>query len=68
MKELSAKTLKETLWETLNEIKDGKMEAVQADAIAAQAREILRTVNMQLRISSQAGENIAADLSTFNDK
>lgn len=62
---LTAKNLKSALWTTLNEVKDGKMEAGQADAIASQAREILRTTNTQLRVAQQAKRSVAADVITF---
>lgn len=67
MKDLTAKNLKTSLWETLNEVKDGKMEPAQADAIASQAREILRTTNIQLRISQQAKRPVHADIISFSE-
>lgn len=65
MPELSAKNLKTALWETLNSVKEGKMEASQADSVASQAREILRTTNTQLRVAQQAKRPVAADVITF---
>lgn len=65
MNDLSAKNLKSALWDTLNSVKDGKMEASQADSVAAQAREILRTTNTQLRVAQQAKRPVAADVITF---
>lgn len=65
MKELNARNLKESLWETLNEIRSGKIDPAQADAIASQAREILRTANTQLRIFHQAKESISSELIDF---
>lgn len=65
MNDLSAKNLKSALWETLNSVKDGKMEASQADSVASQAREILRTTNTQLRVSQQAKRPVAVDVITF---
>lgn len=62
---MSAKTLKSALWETLNSVKDGKMEPGQADSIAAQAREILRTTNTQLRVFQQSKRPVAAEVITF---
>lgn len=63
--ELGAKSLKSALWETLNAVKDGKMEPSQADSVAAQAREILRTTNTQLRVSQQAKRPVPGDAITF---
>lgn len=65
MSDLSAKNLKSALWETLNSVKEGKMEASQADSVASQAREILRTTNTQLRVAQQAKRPVAVDVITF---
>lgn len=67
MKKLNAKNLKEVLWETLNEVKEGNMEAGQADSIATQSREILRTVNTQLKISQQAKRNVSTEVIDFGE-
>jgi len=68
MKQLTAKNLKEILWQTLNGVKDGQTQCGQADAIATQAREILRTTNTQLRISQQSKRDVPADVITFSEK
>lgn len=68
MSNLTAKNLKSALWETLNEVKDGNMQPMQADAIASQAREILRTTNTQLHISSQAKRDVCTDVIDFAEK
>jgi hypothetical protein len=65
MEALNAKNLKNVLWETLNEVKTGKMEAGQADSVATQSREILRTVNTQLRIMQQSKRNVGTELIDF---
>ena len=52
-KELSAINLKNALWETLNAIKDGTIQPAQGDAVASQARELLRTVKVQLQVTNQ---------------
>ena len=65
MKNLNAKNLKQILWETLNEVKSGNMESGQADSIATQSREILRTVNTQLRVMQQAKRNVGTELIDF---
>lgn len=67
MENLNAKSLKKALWETLNGIKDGKVHAGEADAIACQAREILRTVNTQLKIAQQSNTDISADVIGFGN-
>ena len=65
MKVLNAVTLKESLWETLNNIKEGKLEASKGDAIASQAREILRTVNVQVKIIDKVKTEISEELKDF---
>lgn len=65
MQKLDAVTLKEQLWETLHGIKEGNIDASNADAIASQAREILRTTKVQLNIISMAKEEISKELIDF---
>jgi hypothetical protein len=65
MKNLSATNLKAALWETLNDVKSDKMQAAQGDAIAGQAREILRTVKTQLQICAQAKRNVPTEVIDF---
>lgn len=62
---LSAISLKGALWDTLNQIKSDKMLPAQGDAIAAQAREILRTVKVQLQVSAQTKRHIPTDVIDF---
>jgi hypothetical protein len=67
-KELSASNLKAALWETLNDIKSGVVQPGQGDAIASQAREILRTVKVQLQVTSQSKRSVPADVIAFAEK
>lgn len=62
---LTAKNLKSALWETLQAVKSGDMQPGQADAVASQAREILRTTNTQLRVVQQAKRTVPVDVLTF---
>lgn len=64
---LTATNLKTALWETLNGIKDGSVECGEADAIASQAREILRTTKIQLQISAASKREVPADVISFNE-
>lgn len=66
--ELTASNLKNVLWATMTELKAGTIQAGQGDAIAAQAREILRTVRTQLMVTSQAKRSVPADVITFSEK
>lgn len=68
MKTLSAVNLKDTLWETLNNIKSDNMLPAQGDAIAAQAREILRTIKVQLQVVAQAKRNVPTEIIDFVEK
>lgn len=67
-KELNASNLKAALWDTLNDIKSGVIQPGQGDAIASQAREILRTVKVQLQVTSQSKRSVPADVITFAEK
>ena len=62
---LDAISLKESLWETLLAVKCGEITPGSGDAIAAQAREILRTLRTQLAIFSQSGQSVAKELIDF---
>ncbi len=64
---LSATNLKNILWDTLLKVKSGKMEAGQADAVASQAREILRTTTVQLKVASQTNRVVAKDVIEFSE-
>jgi hypothetical protein len=66
--ELNATNLKAALWDTLNNIKNGGMQPGEGDAIAAQAREILRTVKVQLQVTSQAKRAVPGDVIAFAEK
>jgi hypothetical protein len=65
---LSAVNLKSVLWETLNEIKNDTMLPAQGDAIAAQAREILRTVKVQLQIVGQSKRQVPMEVIEFAER
>lgn len=67
-KDLSAVNLKAALWQTLNDLRDGSIQPGQGDAIAAQAREILRTVKVQLAVTSQAKRSVPMDIIQFVEK
>ena len=65
--ELTAKNLKSALWETLNDVRSDRLSPGQADTIASQAREILRTTNTQLRIASQSKRVVPMDVIKFSE-
>lgn len=65
---LTASSLKDILWETLNDIKTEQMLPSRGDAVAGQAREILRTVKTQMQISSQSKRPIPTEIIGFSEK
>jgi hypothetical protein len=65
---LSAENLKNALWETLHAIKSGEILPGQGDAIASQAREILRTVKIQLQIAGQTKRRVPTDVVDFAEQ
>jgi len=67
-KDLNASNLKAALWDTLNDLKSGNIQPGQGDAIAAQAREILRTVKVQLQVTQQSKRSVPADVIAFAEK
>jgi hypothetical protein len=57
--------LRDVLWETLNDVRTNQMPPNRADAVATQAREILRTIKTQLNISAASKGRIAQPLIKF---
>jgi len=68
IRSLTANSLKDVLWETLNDIKTEQMLPSRGDAIAGQAREILRTVKTQMQIASQSRRQIPTEIIEFSEK
>ena len=64
---LTASNLKEALWTTLNAVKAKRMLPGHADAVASQAREILRTVKVQLQISGQTNRAVPVEVIEFSE-
>lgn len=64
---LSAAALKNALWDTLSELREGKISASTAEAISSQARQILRAGRLQLRVSEQAKRPVPAELILFSE-
>jgi len=65
--QLSAINLKNVLWETLNKVKDGEMDAGAADSIATQSREIMRTINVQLQVARQTKRQVPIEIIDFSE-
>ena len=64
-KKLTAQNLKNELWEVLKEIRSGKIEPHQAEAVATQSREIVRVLRVQQSIIRQASEKITDEMLQF---
>ena len=64
---LNASSLKEALWNTLNKVKSKKMLPGHADAVASQAREILRTIKIQLAISGHTSRPVPYEVIEFSE-
>lgn len=66
--ELSASNMKNALWETLQQVKDGTMQPGQADSVATAAREILRATTVQLKVAAQTNRPVSAEVIAFAEK
>jgi hypothetical protein len=64
---LSASSLKDVLWETLTDLKSENILPNRADAIAAQSREILRTIKVQLQVAGQAKRGVPQEIIDFSE-
>lgn len=67
-KTLTAVNLKGALWDTLQGVKSGRITPGAGDAVAAQAREILRTTRTQLAILTAAAMKVNEELIDFATK
>lgn len=65
---LTASSLKDVLWETLTDLKSEQILPNRADAIAAQSREILRTIKTQMQISGQSKRALPQEIIEFSER
>lgn len=65
---LTASNLKSTLWDTLQDIRATRMQPGEGDAIACQAREILRTVKVQLQVAAQTNRKVPTEVIDFSEQ
>lgn len=65
---LTASSLKDILWETMTDLKHENILPNRADAIAAQSREILRTLKVQLQIAGQSKRGIPQEIIDFSER
>lgn len=64
---LTAQNLKNVLWDTLQQVRSGELDAGAADSVATQAREIIRTSNLQLRIAQQTKRAVPQEIIGFSE-
>lgn len=57
--------MKNVLWETLIDLRHEQIMPNRADAIAAQSREILRTIKTQLQVAGQAKRGVPQEIIDF---
>lgn len=65
---LTAGSLKDILWETLTDLKHENILPNRADSIAAQSREILRTIKVQLQVAGAAKRAVPQDIIDFSER
>jgi hypothetical protein len=65
---LTANNLKDALWETLKGVQSGDTKPAEADSIAAQAREIIRTVKVQLQVAAQTNRDVPVGVVSFSEE
>ena len=65
---LTAGSLKDVLWETLTDLKHENILPNRADSIAAQSREILRTIKTQLQVAGAAKRPVPQDIIEFSER
>ena len=59
--------MKDVLWETLIDLRHENIMPNRADAIAAQSREILRTIKTQLEVAGQAKRGVPQEIIDFSE-
>ena len=62
---LNAVALKDTLWNAVIDVRNGRLDPAVADSMATATREILRTIKTQQSICSQSHEAIPDELVDF---
>lgn len=65
---LSAKKLKDALWETIEALKNGAIPVNEVLAIANVSKEITRCTNTQLKIAAHTGRDLPQEMLDFFDK
>lgn len=68
MEKLTAVNLKNALWSTLKGLQTGAVQYTDADAIASQAREIIRTTNVQIKIAQASNRQLPEEVINFSER
>ena len=63
--DFNAKNLKATLWDTINDLREQKIDPGVADAVASQSREVVRVLREQRMIVQSAGLALPDELVEF---
>lgn len=64
---LTATNLKNTLWGTLNGVKNGTIQYADADAIASQARSIIGVCKVQVSVAQASNRGLPKELIDFSE-
>ena len=67
MEKHTAVNLKNALWSTLKGLQGGTVQYTDADAIASQAREIIRTTNIQIKIAQASQRELPKEVIDFSE-
>lgn len=67
MEKLTAINLKNALWQTLKGLQTSAVQYTDADAIASQAREIIRTTNVQIKIAQASNRQLPQEVIDFSE-
>lgn len=65
IQKLSADTLKDSLWQTLQDVRTKKITPSAANAVAAQARGITTVVRLQIQVAKLVGQNPNSSVQNF---
>ncbi len=64
---LSAKTLKDELWNTLQDLKSNNIDAEQALATSSIAKAIVCVTSIQLKVAQYTGRKISTEVTNFTE-
>ena len=64
---LTATNLKNSLWNTLQGVKNGEIQYTDADAIASQARSIIGVCKVQVSIAQASNRGLPQELVDFSE-